>query len=253
MMIFKSLTRLTLYALLTHTAVLALTLAVGHGLVGSGDLHFLSNRDGTMTLYGMDVDRGLIYKVLRPLPQQLPYATSPNNHLRAFIAILNGKRDIFVSDGQSIRDLTPISGSNEAPAWSPDSQWIAFTSLQNGSRDIYAVKVDAPKPEPRPLTHNAIDEDNPVWSPDGSQLAYMTYVNGNWDIALMVSSGDHAHVLTNHPATDRTPLWSPDGHHIAFSSNRDGNWEIYLMDVDGQHVRRLTDNPAWDGNVTWQS
>src|SRR5262249_1342074 len=155
----------------------------GRVLPASGDLHFLSNRDGVMTLYGMDIDRGLVYKVPpQPPNDQRPYMTSPDNRLRVFIGVVNGNRNIFVGNGQTIRDVTPLGGSNEAPAWSSDSQWLAFTSLQYGKRDIYVVNVDTPNAVPRNLTHDDIDEDSPVWSPDGSQIAYMTYVNLNWDI-----------------------------------------------------------------------
>jgi Tol biopolymer transport system component len=165
---------------------------------------------------------------------------------------------LFSAPGAEPRLLTPDSGLNYNPVFSPDGRWVVFTSERRGNPDLYALDLKNPGP-PRLLTDSDAMEDAAAFSPDGRQLTFVSTLDGNADIFVMAfqPEGPDASVkarnLTRHKGGDFNPAFSPDGKRIAFSSDRDGyrESEIYIMEADGSNVRRLTFSPGWDGSPAW--
>lgn len=74
--------------------------------------------------------------------------------------------------GGEARQLTTPTGSNTAPAWSPDGRWLAFLSTRGGNGpQIYLLPVAGG--EARPLTKVEGGARGPlVWSRDGTKLLF---------------------------------------------------------------------------------
>lgn len=80
--------------------------------------------------------------------------------------------DLYIvsSDGSSLRQLTPIPGSEIDPAWSPDGNWIVFmgTSACNGGSalgwDILLIRPDG-SDLMRVPTLAGRSPSNPAWAP----------------------------------------------------------------------------------------
>lgn len=246
-----------LNALKAAGAVLAvlLILSVIDLLRGSEQIAFVSDKDGDLDIYVMDIGPSLIRRVLGGAP----------------------------------RDLSQHSADDYAPEWSPDGNRIAFVSVRDGNPEVYVMNADGSSPQR--LTFDEATDTNPTWSPDGASLAFQsdrvntlrnpaTALGGvqreaNFDIYVVdvVISADGAspsnlRQITFGSANDEYPAWSPDGRQIAFQSDRisalsnpalalsldsvDANFDIYLIEADGTLPRNLTnDTDANDLFPTW--
>jgi len=80
-----------------------------------------------------------------------------------------------VASGEPRPFITSDSGSNSAPAWSPDGRSIAFVSSRGGNGpQIYLVPVDGG--EARALTSEEGGATGPVWSRDGRRILFVSSV-----------------------------------------------------------------------------
>ncbi len=76
--------------------------------------------------------------------------------------------------GGALRQLTAASGSNSAPAFSPDGRTIAFVSSRAGEPQLWLIPVDGG--EATQLTRVPGGASGPLWSPDGKHLAFVASV-----------------------------------------------------------------------------
>ncbi len=224
-------------------------------LRGSEQIAFVSDNDGDLDIYVMDIGPSLIRRLIDGAP----------------------------------RDLSQHSADDYAPEWSPDGSRIAFVSVRDGNPEVYVMNADGNSPF-RITFDDAIDT-NPTWSPDGTQLAFQSdRVNtlrnpgsalggvqqeANYDIYVIDvgfdangASPSNLRQITFGTANDEHPAWSPDGRQIAFQSDRvsalsnpslalslepvETNFDIYLIEADGTLPRNLTNNsesndlfPTW--------
>ena len=82
---------------------------------------------------------------------------------------------VGVSGGDPRPFITSESGSNSAPAWSPDGKRIAFVSSRGGNGpQIYVIPVDGG--EARALTAVEGGATGPVWSRDGRRILFASSV-----------------------------------------------------------------------------
>jgi TolB protein len=65
-------------------------------------------------------------------------------------------------DGTGLQRLTPNSGNNESPCWSPDGRYIAFSSSRTGGSKIFVMNANGLNQ--RPLTQSKGNESSPSWS-----------------------------------------------------------------------------------------
>lgn len=195
-------------------------------LAPTGDLVFVSDRDGNPELYLVD-----------------PF-----------------------DDNRVIRLTDTTNCAVEHPSWLPDGAGIVYASnCQGGTHAIYrgklsltldaqgnlaAARLLSPQEAER-LTTNSGNDRWPRVAPDGAAVAFISDRDGNTEVYSMSSDGSHQTRLTNNAARDEAPTWSPDGQQLAFNSNRDGDFEIFVMNRDGSNQTQMTNNSVDDGYAIW--
>jgi Tol biopolymer transport system component len=215
---------------------------------GSGEIAFVSERDGNLEVYVMNADgsdprRLTDYADMDAYPDWSPDGSKIALHAH------HGSRiwSIYTmnEDGSNRRRLTDSETRDAAPVWSPDGTQIVFS--RDG--DVWVMNTDGS--DQQQLTTNPADDSFVDWSPDGTQIVFCSDRDGNWEVYVMNADGTDQRRLTDNDADDWWPDWSPDGAQIALKTNRDGNFEIYVMNADGTDQRRLTNNDAEDGEPDW--
>ena len=170
----------------------------------------------------------------------------------AFVSAAGNAKSIALvkSSGADFTRLTPFSGSNYDPAWSPDGQKLVFTSERDGNNaEIYVMDWDGANATR--LTSQLGGDYRPAWSPDGQRIAFVSTRDNNSEIYVMNADGSNPVRLTSNTQLDTDPAWSPDGSKIAFSSGRDGTTRIYVMNADGSDPHAIADNPNLDAGPAW--
>jgi dipeptidyl aminopeptidase/acylaminoacyl peptidase len=215
-------------------------------------------------------------------------AWSPDSRQLAFLsnAQTPDQLELYISDVErgEARKLTDLTGSLDAPAWSPDGKNLALLFTEN------APRVPGPL-EPMPLPSGVIGSKvfeqrlttvdvatgrtrqlSPAdmyvyefdWSPDSKKFV-VTAAHGagdaNWFVAeiytLQAESGELKHLYK--PAQQiALPRWSPDGSNIAFigglmSDEGSTGGDVFLLPATGGAARNLT--PRLHGSMsglTWK-
>ena len=218
---------------------------------GSGQIVFVSKRDGNNEIYLMNVDGSNPVRLTSDAANDSFPQFSPDGSKIVFYTNRHGDNEIYAmnADGSDPVRLTNNAANDYSPAWSPDGTQIIFVSNRDGNNRLYVMSANGSVPAL--LTDSRAGHESPVWSPDGQKIAFSSNRDGNYEIYAMNADGSDPIRLTDEFADDSYPVWSPDGTKIAFSSNRDGNFEIYLMNIDGSNPIRLTDNTADDTSPAW--
>jgi Tol biopolymer transport system component len=195
---------------------------------------FLSNRNGKMSIYLMDVLEG---KITRKLIQ--------------------GESDV---NFEEMHFLEP------GFSWSPDGQRITLAAKAGAADAIYIYDLNSKDYEQYKFDLDGIFSTS--WSPDGNEIAFIGQKNGASDVYLFSLQTKEITNLTNDVFSDRDPSWSPDGQRIVFTSDRGeyvgekfspeqfdmhqhaiGNEDIYIMDRDGSNLLRITNSDAIEGSA----
>jgi Tol biopolymer transport system component len=214
-----NLLRLALISCGLCAALLMLSLLVGWTLPAERII-FLSDDDGSLKLYGMDIGRGLAHK-LNDVEILWTYALSPDGQRVLYMQTVNNQPAIFTMhlDGKPIHQFVDRPGIS--PAWSPDAQSIVFAMLdkRNFPTQLYRVRVDGT--DLKPLTQLSATEKPfaPVWSPDGTQLLFqVSAVRNEISSYFMNADGSAMRRLTFPQKLGGIayPQWSPDGQQVAF-------------------------------------
>ena len=193
---------------------------------------------------------------------------SPDGKWLAFQGSVGGNHGLLLAraDGSDLSSITtvegtnsPLPGSGEDIAWSPDSKQIAFVSSTpderaaeasgdpmvitrylykpdagegmtrfNDNQRLHIFAVDVASKQVRQLTRGVYDEHSIDWSPDGKEILFVSNREPNQDeffnydiFALNVADGSIRR-LTATENNEYAPVWSPDGKHIAYRGTRRG-------------------------------
>ena len=192
------------------------TTAGGPGAL-SGQIGFVSTRDGSSDIYAMDAQ---------------------GNNQRA-LASLNSdseERSPSISrDGNII-----VWSSNRPNKTTPNFEIYIQRPNGLGGQTIEAYTNDAGSFPP--------DDTEPVISPDGTKIAWTTTRGGDKNIAVMQINGDNQVVLTlANTGEDSQPAWTSDSQNIAFYSERGNTRGVYIMSASGASQRELLTSDAASG------
>ncbi|HEY3281770.1 MAG TPA: PDZ domain-containing protein [Armatimonadota bacterium] len=198
-------------------------------------IYFLSDRDGSVTLYEYDTKSDKVERVLNNDGYDLRYVSACDDTL-----VYQQFGDIYLMD---LKDRKPkrveIRITGDLPEVRPHFERVgnrisSAAISPTGVRAVFEARgeilsVPAEKGDFRNLTNtlNANDRD-PAWSPDGKTIAYLGDESGEYALYLKPQTGGDARRLSlgNPPSFFYRPTWSPDSKSIALIDKRGKFWVV---------------------------
>ena len=157
------------------TLSVLLLLAAGCGDGSAQRITFVSDRDGNVEIYIMDVDGSNQIRVTQNGAVDEQPQWSPDNKWIAYVSEESGDREInrveIDVEDPSPERLTRTDGADEDPRWSPDGARLAFVSHRHGNPEIYLMNADGTNVNR--VTRGIAEPILGSWSPDGQWLAFM--------------------------------------------------------------------------------
>jgi dipeptidyl aminopeptidase/acylaminoacyl peptidase len=211
-------------------------------------------------------------------------AWSPDSRELAFLstAQTRGQVQLYVAsvNGGTIRRLTDLIGSLDAPGWSPDGKTLALLFTENAPRvpgplepmtppagviggRVYEQRlttVDVGTGRTRQISPPDMYVYEFDWSPDAKRfVAIAAHGAGDaqWYVAEIYTidtvSGETKHLFKPSDQV-AVPRWSPDGRNIAFigglmSDEGSIGGDVFLLSATGGEARNLT--PGLKASAGW--
>ncbi|HEY6945692.1 MAG TPA: S9 family peptidase [Candidatus Acidoferrum sp.] len=193
---------------------------------------------------------------------------SPDGKWVAFFGRLGDKHGLMIAkpDGRDVAVLaapegtnSPLPGTGNEVAWSPDGKQIAYISSTpdsraaeasgdpmvitrylykpdagegmtrfNDNQRLHIFIVDVATKQTRQLTKGDTDEHSIDWSPDGKEILYLTNPETNqdeffnYDVFALKVADSSVRRITATEFNEYDPLWSPDGKRILFRGTHRG-------------------------------
>ncbi len=193
----------------------------------------------------------------------------PPDRSKGYVWKLYESFDIFLKDGDELKQLTNSLGYDAEATVSPKGDKIVFTSLRNGDPEIYTMNLDGSN-QTR-LTFETGYDGGPFFSPDGSKIVfrasrpktdeqmadYNDLVENGYvrptalEIFVMDADGKNMKQITSLGKASFAPFFHPGGQKIIFSSNYQGDtprdFNLFMINIDGTGLERITFNPSFDG------
>lgn len=222
----------------------------------TGDIAFVSMRDGVEDIYVMHPDGSAVRRVTvtevvvgEGRGSWTPAWSADRQHI-AFASNRDdgGSANLYVvdADGGNLIRLSDHDGFDYSPDWSPDGRRIAFLSDRDGFYELYVMGSDGSNVQR--LTHLEKGEGRlccPDWSPDGAQVVFMV-LNPPRTPVLQVL--DMATGEVRSLGRGGLPRWSPDGTRIAFFGP---GMQVWVMRADGSERRQVSDVPGLATYPSW--
>ncbi len=221
---------------------------------GSGQIGFVSNRDGNPQIYYMDMDGRNLHQVTDVPDGACQPSWSPDGLQVVFISPCIKELDIYPGsslyiinvDGTGLEKIPSEPGGDYDPAWSPDGIHIAFTSVRGDGREkVFNLNLN--NKTVSVLADVGGINKQPTWSPDGRQIAFVTTRSGPYQIWIMNADGSDPRLFSRSGENNNLyPNWSPDGRALLFTQIR-ANWHgfpgLYHSAVDAEDTHGLKVSP----------
>jgi Tol biopolymer transport system component len=193
----------------------------------------------------------------------------PPDRSKGYVWKLYETFDIFLTDGDELKQLTNTGGYDAEATVSPTGDKIVFTSLRDGDPEIYTMNLDGTG-QTR-LTFEKGYDGGPFFSPDGKKIVFRAsrpiteeqmidyndlVENGlvrpsALEIFVMDSDGKNIKQITQLGKASFAPFFHPNGKKIIFSTNYNGDnprdFNLYMINIDGTGLERITYNSSFDG------
>jgi len=193
----------------------------------------------------------------------------PPDRSKGYVWKLYETFDIFLNNGDSLKQLTSTPGYDAEATVSPKGDKIVFTSLRDDDPEIYTMNLDGSN-QTR-LTFEKGYDGGAFFSPDGKQIVFRAsrpvteeqqvdyndlvengYVRPSaLEIFVMDSDGKNIKQITNLGKASFAPFFHTTGKKIIFSTNYNGNtprdFNLFMINIDGTGLEQITFNPSFDG------
>ncbi len=215
-------------------------------------IYFISDRDGIMNIYSMNLDGGDIkqhtfheeYDVRWPClgEDKIVYENGGDIWIYDIKNESYWKVEIEVpSDHKETREKF-VDASKYVTDFeiSPDAKRVAFCA--RGDIALLPVK------EGRRIfltMGSGVRDKFPRWSWDGKRIAYISDQTGEEEIYVVKSTGKDSpkQVTRDTQGWKFPPEWSPDGKHIAYA---DRSQTLFIVDVDGGKITAIDSSEVWE-------
>ncbi|WP_158942286.1 S41 family peptidase [Granulicella sp. S190] len=210
-------------------------------------VYFLSDRNGSMTLYKYDPATKAVTECLKGAgkPDIHSLAAGPGG------LVYDELGEIYLYDtssGESHR--VPIDVTGDLPEVRPRIQNVS-TEIDHvgispsGLRAVFEahgeiLTVPVKKGPTRDITNTpGVMERSPAWSPDGQSIAYFSDESGLYAVHIANQTGSGTvkkFPLAKEAAYYFDPVWSPDSKLLAFHDNRLNLWMLDTITGKVTHV-----------------
>jgi serine/threonine protein kinase len=181
-------------------------------------------------------------------------AISPDGRTVAFVAIADGRRQIWIQllTGGAPLQLTKDDGDHWQPRWAPDSSALIYhTSSESPGEEGTLWEVSALGGLPRPIINSLGGGDI---SHDGRRIALMKAHEGRVAIVTVARDGSELQPVTAVPQSLiwRCPRWSFDDAWLAFHARGTSVWDerLYVVPARGGDIRPIA-RAAFIRGVSW--
>ena len=181
-------------------------------------------------------------------------AMSPDGKMVAFVALVGGKRQIWIRmlAGGAPLQLTRDDIDHEQPRWAPDSSTlIYYTPATAPGADGTIWEISALGGWPRKVASSTGGGDI---SHDGRRIALFQPSGDQPALVTVARDGSHAELVTLLPAGVGCawPRWAPDDRSIAFQSTTDTGFQLSLEIVSiANGGRRAVCDREWLKGFCW--
>ena len=231
-------------------------------------IYFLSDRDGSVTLYTYDVDSSDVEAVIENEGLDIKSASAGP---QAIVYEQFGEIYLFdLRSGESQRVSIQVAGDlpSVRSRFVEVDEEIQYAALSpTGARAVFGARgeiltVPAEKGDIRNLTHSSgVAERDPAWSPDGQSIAYFSDESGEYALHLreQTVTGETRKIDLGHPPSFfYSPVWSPDSKKIAYTDKRLNLWVLDIeegnpvkVDVGTYDSPFRSLDPAWSPDSRW--
>jgi len=181
-------------------------------------------------------------------------AASPDGKTAAFIAPVDGRRQVWVRllAGGAPLQITRDDADHEQPRWAPDSSSLIYFSGAAREGDPGMLwEISALGGTPRRI---AVSQGAGDISHDGRRIATFRTQGNRTVLAIVERDGSKSERVMALPALSEfsSPRWSPDDRSIAFVGAIEiaFNRALYVMDVAGGEAKQIANAQNIQG-VAW--
>ena len=179
-------------------------------------------------------------------------ALSPDGRMVAFVAVVGGKRHIWIRllAGGAPLQLTRDGVDHLHPRWAPDSSTlIYFTPAAAGSDAGTIWEIGALGGWPRRIVAAVSGGDI---SHDGRHLACLQVADDHLELVVSGRDGSRSDRIGVPLGTYRPPRWAPDDRSVALQRRGEGGFSGHLDIVDlSSRVRTEVVSAVWMEGFAW--
>jgi len=226
-------------------------------------LFYVSDRDGTLELYGYDPDSGEHRQLTDNDTWDIKWASGDGRS--RIVYEIAGRIGLYDTSSRTARELrlrVPDDGVRTMTRRIEVGDQVEdFDIAPDGKRmlatargDVFTVPVE--HGVTRNLTQRGDAHDREAaWSPDGRHVAFISDRSGEEQLYLVAGDGGPARALTDGlTARLYQPVWAPDSEAIAFY---DHTGIVHVVDLEGNRTE-VTDSPfeaiddyTWSPDARW--